>query len=88
MKRIVGIFLFTLLALTARAQGGIPLLDRVEGHRVSFHYTYSLSQKGSEFAAVTDGDVTVEENAYILEGLGLKVISDGVTRWSLDSDAM
>lgn len=88
MKRIVGIFLFTLLALTARAQGGIPLLDRVEGHRVSFHYTYSLSQKGSEFAPVTDGDVTVEENAYILEGLGLKVISDGVTRWSLDSDAM
>ena len=88
MKRIVSILLLTVIALTARAQGNIPLLDRVAGQRVSFHYTYSLSQKGAAFEPVTDGDVVVEENAYVLEGLGLKVISDGATRWSLDLEAL
>lgn len=88
MKRIVSILLFSVLTLTARAQGGgISLLDRVEGHRVTFHYTYSLSQAGNAFTTVTDGDVMVEGNAYILEGLGLKVISNGITRWTQDEDA-
>ena len=88
MKRLVSIFLLVALATAALAQGNIPLLDRVQGHRVQFHYTYSLSQKGAAFQEVTDGDVTVEENAYILEGLGLRVVSDGTTRWSLDPEAL
>lgn len=85
MKRIVSILFFLMLALGARAQ--IPLLDRVEGHRVLFHYTYSLSQKGADFQDVTDGDVIVEGNNYILEGLGLRVVSNGTTRWSIDPEA-
>ncbi len=88
MKRVLSIILLLSLSLALRAQGGIPLLDRVQGQRVSFHYTYSLSQKGADFTPVTDGDVTVEGNAYVLEGLGLKVVSDGTTRWSLDQDAL
>ena len=32
--------------------------------------------------------MVVEGNAYVLEGLGLKVVSDGTTRWSLDQDAL
>ena len=88
MKRVLSILLLSALALVgARAQGNIPLLDKVEGHRVSFHYTYSLSQKGAGFTPVTDGNVTVEGNAYILQGLGMEVISDGTTRWTLDRDA-
>ena len=87
MKRVLSILLLSALALGARAQGNIPLLDKVEGHRVTFHYTYSLSQKGSSFTPVTDGEVTVEGNAYILQGLGMEVISDGTTRWTLDRDA-
>ena len=87
MRKLVATLLLTTLALTAMAQGGIPLLDRVEGHRVQFHYTYSLSQKGSPFKEITDGDVTVEGNAYVLEGLGLKVVSNGSTRWSIDEEA-
>ena len=79
--------MLSLLAFTAGAQRSIALLDKVEGQRVNFHYTYSLSQKGAAFKAVTDGDVVLEENDYVLEGLGLKVISDGVTRWTLDEDA-
>lgn len=87
MKRVLSILLLSALALGARAQGNIPLLDKVEGHRVTFHYTYSLSQKGSSFTPVTDGEVTVEGNAYILQGLGMEVVSDGTTRWTLDRDA-
>lgn len=87
MKRVLSILFLLTLALGARAQGNIPLLDKVEGHRVTFHYTYSLSQKGSSFTPVTDGDVTVEDNAYIMQGLGVEVISDGTTRWTLDRDA-
>ena len=36
---------------------------------------------------VTDGDVVVEDNAYLLSGLGLEVRSDGTTRWSMDRAA-
>ena len=86
MKRIALSLLLVLLAFAARAQS-IALLDKVDGHRVKFHYTYSLSQKGADFKAVTDGDVVLEGNDYVLEGLGLKVISDGTTRWTLDEAA-
>ena len=75
------------LALGVRAQGNIPLLDKVQGHRVTFHYTYSLSQKGAPFTPVTEGKVTVEDNAYILQGLGMEVVSSGTTRWTLDREA-
>ena len=87
MKRLVSIVLFSLSFWGLQAQEGIPLLDKVAGHRVHFHYTYSLSRAGADFAPVTDGQVTVEGNAYILEGLGMKVLSDGTTRWTLDPEA-
>ena len=88
MKKLIVSLMLCLLALvSARAQANIPLLDKVAGQRVSFHYTYSLSQKGQSFREITDGNVTVEDNAYSLEGLGIKVISDGETRWSLDDAA-
>ena len=87
MKRFVSVLLFSLLLQGLQAQDGISLLDKVAGHRVHFHYTYSLSRAGADFAPVTDGQVTVEGNAYILEGLGMKVFSDGTTRWTLDPEA-
>ena len=87
MKRIVTGLAAILLSLSAFAQGGIPILDRVPGHRVLFHYTYSLSQNGKPMTEVTDGDVVVEDNAFLLSGLGLEVRSDGATRWSIDREA-
>ena len=87
MKRIVTGLMATLLSLGAYAQGSIPILDRVPEHRVQFHYTYSLSQGGKPMTQVTDGDVVVEDNAYLLSGLGLEVRSDGETRWTLDRAA-
>lgn len=87
MKKLLSLLLVGMTCLSALAQGNIPLLDQVQGHRVRFHYTYSLSQNGGAFKPVTDGSVILEENNYVLEGLGLKVISDGITRWSLDEEA-
>ena len=87
MKRIVTGLTAILLSLSAFAQGGIPILDRVPDHRVLFHYTYSLSQGGKPMTQITDGDVIVEDNAYRLSGLGLEVRSDGTTRWSMDRAA-
>ena len=37
MKRFVTGLTAILLSLCAFAQGGIPILDRVPGHRVQFH---------------------------------------------------
>lgn len=87
MKKLISLIVCGMCCLGAWAQGSIPLLDKVPGHRVTFHYTYSLSKNGADFSPVTDGEVTLEDNAYILEGLGLEVISDGNTRWSLDRAA-
>jgi len=87
MKRTLTSLLTFLVALSAFAQGSIPILDRVPGHRVQFHYTYSLSKDGKPMTQVTDGDVTVEDNAFLLSGLGLEVRSDGTTRWSIDREA-
>jgi len=87
MKKYLFIAALALFCCSAFAQGRIPLLDKVQGQRVRFHYTYSLSQNGADFRDVTDGQVCLEGNAYELEGLGLKVISDGSTRWSLDQEA-
>ena len=87
MKRFLILSALMACSLGAFAQGNIPLLDKVDGHRVTFHYTYSLSQKGGDFAPVTDGEVVLEGNAYKLEGLDLEVISNGTTRWTLDPSA-
>ena len=87
MRKFLTSLMALSLTLAAFAQGSIPILDRVPGHRVQFHYTYSLSQGGKPMTQVTDGDVTVEDNAFLLSGLGLEVRSDGTTRWSIDRDA-
>ena len=87
MKRIATGLVTFILSLSAFAQGNIPILDRVPGHRVQFRYTYSLSQGGKPMTQVTDGNVTVEDNAFMLTGLGLEVRSDGATRWSIDREA-
>ena len=87
MKRTAAFLMSLLITAAAFAQGSIPILDRVPGHRVHFHYTYSLSKDGKPMTEVTDGDVTVEDNAFLLSGLGLEVRSDGTTRWSIDREA-
>ena len=87
MKR----FLLSLAVLAAcsgaMAQTRIPLLEKVPGHRVQCRYTYSVSKDGGDFSEVTSGNLEVEDNAFRLDALGLRIISDGITRWTLDDEA-
>ena len=86
MKRFVTMSIMVFACALAFAQA-IPQLDRAQGVRVSFHYQYSISRDGGDFTDVTVGNVTVEDNAYRLDGLGLCIISDGDTLWTMDNDA-
>jgi len=86
MKMLLTLILTLLFSLGLSAQG-IKLLDKVKDNRASFHYTYSLSRDGGEFKPVTDGEVVVEDNCYIMEGLGIKVTSNGEIRLSVDPEA-
>ena len=86
MKRITAAVLTLSLTLGLQAQG-IKMLDKVKDSRAAFHYTYSLSRDGGDFKPVTDGEVVVEDNCYIMEGLGIKVTSNGEIRLSVDPDA-
>lgn len=87
MKRLVAVILPMLVTIGMSAQG-LKLLDKAGEHRTSFNYTYSLSRDGGAFKDVTSGKVTVEDNAFYMEGLGLEVTSDGTTRLSVDREAM
>ena len=86
MKRAVLIILSLVFAMNLSAQG-LKLLDKAGEHRTSFNYKYSLSRDGEAFKDITSGKVTVEDNAYSMEGLGLVVTSDGETRLSIDEEA-
>ena len=85
MKKI---FLLLLLAagLPAAAQN-IALLDKVPGHRVTFDYVYGYTSGGKTYDNVASGKMTVQGNAYSLNGDGLEVFSDGKVRWSIDRSA-
>ena len=87
MKRILLAAAALAACIGALAQTRIPLLDRVPGQRVSCNYTYSLSKDGGPFTEVTTGKLEVEDNAFRLDALGLRIISDGTTRWTLDLEA-
>ncbi len=86
MKRAVAVIFSMLVAVGMYAQG-LGLLDKARDNRTSFNYTYSLSRDGEPFKDITSGKVTVEDNAYYMEGLGLEVTSDGNSRLSIDSEA-
>lgn len=87
MKRLLTVIVLSLACVLVFAQGRIPQLDRAAGKRVTFTYDYSVSRGGGAFEDVTAGSVTAEDNAYRLEGLGLQIVCDGVTRWTLDEEA-
>ncbi len=85
MKKLL-LFAALLLSVAASAQR-IAALVKVGGNPVRFDYTYSLSKDGGPMQKVTEGRMTVEGNSFVLSGLGLRVISDGKTRWSIDDAA-
>ena len=87
MKRYLLSMALLATCIGTLAQTRIPLLDKVPGHRVQCSYTYSVSKNGGAFSEVTKGNLEVEDNAFRLDALGLRIVSDGTTRWTLDEDA-
>ena len=87
MNRYILVILGILLSAVAALAQSISLLDKVPGHRVTFDYVYSLEKDGRPMSEVTRGEALVEDNCYVLTGLGLKIYSDGATRVSIDPDA-
>ena len=87
MRRWVTVLILTLLTCSVFAQERIALLDKASGKRVSFAYRYFLIQDGEDGDEVTSGHVSVQGNAFRLDGLGLELWSDGSTRWTMDSVA-
>ena len=87
MKKIAAFVALLFCAVSLSAQGSIPLLDKVAGHRAVFDYRYLLSEDGKAFHEVTSGKVTVEDKAFRVTGLNLEIVSDGTTRWSMDPEA-
>lgn len=73
---IAGLFI---AGLSALAQGGVPVLDRVPGHRVTFHWV--LADGGLA------GDATVQGSAYRLTAGDYEVWSDGTVSWVIDREA-
>ena len=83
MRRLI-IFICSLaVSIVAGAAVSIPLLDRMPGHRVTFDYIYTAAD-GQEVAS---GEVIVQGNSYKLSAMGLEIVSDGTTRWTLDRKA-
>ena len=85
MRKIICILASLVLPLLCIAQnrGGIALLDKAAGQRVTFNYVYSLDQ-GKGMNEVTKGSVTVEGNCFVVSGLGMKSYSDGANLWMVD----
>ena len=85
MRRLFTLLILALLSCSVFAQERIALLDKASGKRVSFAYRYFLIQDGKDGDEVTSGRVSVQGNAFRLDGLGLEIVSDGTTRWTMDS---
>lgn len=49
---------------------------------VSFHYAYTMPRGGTLIKG--SGDIRLQGEKYIMEGDGLEVYCDGVSRWTLD----
>ena len=57
-----------------------PLADAVSRDPKYFQY-YVID------GYIVSGNLEVEDNAFRLDALGLRIISDGITRWTLDDEA-
>ena len=60
-------------------------LAMASSSRISFAYTYSTENRTPSMTGA--GSVTVQGNAFLMNGDGLEVICDGNSRWTVDRSA-
>jgi len=87
MKKIFTIALLALTCVQAFAASSVlkEFTDKVNGSKVAFDYTYSL--KNSKMKMTGSGKVTVQGDAFYMNGNGLEVWCDGKTSWVVDRES-
>lgn len=60
------------------------LTDRLDRQCLNFDYSYNVVGKT---VLKGSGHVTTQGNAYVMEGNGVRIVSDGVSRWMIDEEA-
>lgn len=89
MKRITIIFTVLLYSFTGAlyAQNDSvlkSLYQKMAASAVSMNYSYVLQSSG--FKTVGNGTVTVQDEAYVMNGDGLQIVCDGKTVWVVDQN--
>ena len=91
MRRLLAYLLtaFGLLCTSVTGQNrvvaGLEELTRLlQSSLVSFDYNYRTDDK---VAVTGKGSITVQGKMYVMEGDGLRIWCDSVTRWTLDPEA-
>lgn len=86
MKRLITFAALLLSALCAHAQGGMEMLAEVwQNSRISF--SYNCETKVSDVPVKIAGSAVIQDFCYVRKDNGLEIYNDGVTKWTVDSDA-
>ena len=87
MKKTAFLLLLLCTCLTAGAAEPFrAFAEKVASSRVTFSYSYESEREGVKFKG--DGKAAVQGDAFKMEGNGLDILSDGVTRWTADAESM
>ena len=84
-KTFFSILLLASCLMAAAADPFRTFASRVAASCVSFDYTFESMHDGVKFTG--NGSAAVQGEAFRMEGNGLKIFSDGKTRWTVDADA-
>lgn len=86
MKRLITFAALLFASLGAFAQGGMDMIAEVwQNSRLSFSYSYET--KVSNVPVKVSGNAVIQDFCYVRKDNGLEIYNDGVTKWTVDSDA-
>lgn len=86
MKRLLSIFmaLATLIPAFGQNAGAKAMLEKMLESRTEFSYSYTVNSKTP---LKGDGQILIQGDRFKMSGNGLEIFCDGITRWTLDSEA-
>lgn len=85
MKKTVLILILASLGVMLAGQSRTELLkQRLEGHRVTFNFSCTTTDK---VPVKQSGTAVIDGDCYVLRSSGLEVFCDGTTRWTVDRES-
>lgn len=86
-SRILSVIVFAAVPLVTDAAGKSlsAFLAKVSGSQVSFEYSFVMNREGAKITG--NGSVTLQDDAFRLNGSGLEMWCDGSTSWTVDRSA-